>query len=158
MAVLVAESLPIDQHYVQNPDDLFNRNIDELMLDLDSKVVLEAHLQCAAYEMPITKEDSAYFGPGMCALCDIRLLKDKEGWQAIFFHSAEEPANLYIRYHPNPKFLPFPSKHVSIRGIQEEMYTIVDVTHVGQSGRGPKVLEEIEVSRVIFEAFEGAVV
>lgn len=58
------------------------------------------------------------------------------------------------RYHTNPKFLLYPSKHVSIRGIQEDMYTIVDVTNTAQ----PKILEEIEVSRLMFDAFEGAVV
>ena len=43
---------------------------------------------------------------------------------------------------------------MSIRGIQEDLYTIVDATNAAQ----PKILEEIEVSRVMFEAFEGAVV
>lgn len=58
-----------------------------------------------------------------------------------------------FRYHPSAKFLPYPSSHISIRGIQEETYAVVDVTN-----REPKLLEEIEVSRAMFEAFEGAVV
>lgn len=53
--------------------------------------------------------------------------------------------------------MPFPSKHVSIRGIQEETYTVVDITNV-KSGGDVKLLEEIEVARAMFEAFEGAVV
>ena len=58
------------------------------------------------------------------------------------------------RYHPNPKFLPFPSQHVSIRGIQEETYCVIDVTRMDR----PKLLEEIEFHRALFETYEGAVV
>lgn len=58
------------------------------------------------------------------------------------------------RYHTNPKYLPFPSQHVFIRGIREETYTVVDITQAGH----PKLLEEIEVSRALFETYEGAVV
>lgn len=61
------------------------------------------------------------------------------------------------RYHTNPKFLPYPSKHVSIRGIKEQTYSIIDVTDVGKGGNA-RVMEEIELSRAMFEAFEGAVV
>lgn len=80
MAVLVTDSLPLDQHYAQNPDELFDKNTDDLFIDLDSKVVLEAHLQCAAYEMPLTDEDSVYFGSYLHELCETRLVKDADGW------------------------------------------------------------------------------
>ncbi|EJD05721.1 DEAD/H helicase [Fomitiporia mediterranea MF3/22] len=139
LAVLVADSLPLDQYYVQNPNDLFDSNVDDLLIDLDSKVIIEAHLHCAAFEMPLTEEDSAYFGPRLDKICQASLTRDKDGW-----------------YHPNPKFLPYPSKHVSIRGIQEDIYTVIDTTDVSQGGSA-KLLEEIEVSRAMFEAFEGAV-
>jgi len=45
---------------------------------------------------------------------------------------------------------------VSIRGVKELKYAIVDVTRVSRGGVA-EVLEEIEDSRVLFEAFEGAV-
>lgn len=83
LAVLVADSLPLDQHYVQNPNELFDKSIDDILVDLDSKVLLEAHLQCAAYEMPLTVEDEMYFGPQFHELCESRLVKDNEGWQVI---------------------------------------------------------------------------
>jgi DEAD/DEAH box helicase domain-containing protein len=47
-------------------------------------------------------------------------------------------------------------KHVSIRGIKELKYAIIDVTRASRGGAA-EVLEEIEDSRVLFEAFEGAV-
>lgn len=52
----------------------------ELVIDLDSKVILEAHLQCAAHEMPLMDDDEVYFGPSMKEICKNRLVRDKEGW------------------------------------------------------------------------------
>jgi DEAD/DEAH box helicase domain-containing protein len=38
-----------------HPDELFERPMGELIVDIENKVVLEAHLQCAAHEMPLCK-------------------------------------------------------------------------------------------------------
>jgi DEAD/DEAH box helicase domain-containing protein len=54
--------------------------VDELDVDWESKVILEAHLQCAANEMPLRDEDEMYFGAGMKEICASKLIKDKEGW------------------------------------------------------------------------------
>ncbi|KAG9318135.1 DEAD H helicase [Chiua virens] len=135
LAVLVADNQHIDQHYVQHPNDLFDKPMKDLMVDLDSKVILEAHLQCAAHEMPLCKGDDMYFGPMLGELCDTKLSRDKDGW-----------------YHPHPKFLPYPAKYVSIRGAEEEKYILVDITK-----DAPKILEEVEFSRALFEVYEGGV-
>jgi DEAD/DEAH box helicase domain-containing protein len=58
------------------------------------------------------------------------------------------------RYHTNPKFLPFPSKYISIRGAEEDKYAVVDVTPLKRPGGQAKILEEIEFSRAIFEVCE----
>ncbi|KAF8184950.1 P-loop containing nucleoside triphosphate hydrolase protein [Mycena galopus ATCC 62051] len=136
LALYVAEGLPVDQYYVQNPQKLFDGQVDDLVVDLDNKILLEGHLQCAAQEMPICRADNSFFGPLMQELCETCLRADKDGW-----------------YHTHPKFLPFPSKHVHIRGIQEDVYTVVDVTRLNQ----PHLLEELELSRAIFETYEGGV-
>ncbi|KAG8678188.1 hypothetical protein FRC09_020046, partial [Ceratobasidium sp. 395] len=60
-------------------------------------------------------------------------------------------------FHTNPKFLPHPSKYISIRGIQEDKYAVVDVTLSNQSEGQAKVLEELELSRAIYELYEGGV-
>ncbi|TRM57588.1 P-loop containing nucleoside triphosphate hydrolase protein [Schizophyllum amplum] len=137
LAVLVGYGDPLDQHYMEHPEELFDGKIDDLTIELESKVILEAHLQCAAHEMPISDQDDIYFGPHMREICERRLSKDDDGW-----------------YHAHPKFLPYPSQHVSIRGMQEEKYLVVDVT----KSQAPKVLEELEISRALFEIYEGAVV
>ena len=80
LAVLVSDDLPIDRHYVSCPDELYSRSIDDLIVDVESKVIVEAHLQCAAHEMPLSKEDAVYFGASLGELCDSKLRKDQDGW------------------------------------------------------------------------------
>ena len=41
LVVLVAESFAVDQYYANHPEELFDGKLDELMVDVDSKVVLE---------------------------------------------------------------------------------------------------------------------
>jgi hypothetical protein len=47
---------------------------------------------------------------------------------------------------------------VSLRGAEEDKYCAIDVTRMGQDGGLAHILEEVEVSRAIFELYEGAVV
>lgn len=54
--------------------------VPDLLVDLHSDVILEGHLQCAAFEMPLHPDDSVYFGPSLKRICDARLVKDKDGW------------------------------------------------------------------------------
>ncbi|CAE7103621.1 unnamed protein product [Rhizoctonia solani] len=141
LTILVADSRPIDQHFVNHPDELFSDNVGELLIDLDNKVMLESHLQCAAHEMPIHSiHDQPYFGSSLPDICQSSLRRDVDGW-----------------YHANPKFLPFPSKYISIRGIQEEKYAVIETTSLEHAGGQARILEEIEISRAIFELYEGGV-
>ena len=66
----------------------------------------------------------------------------------------DTPTDGRSRYHTHPKFLPYPAQFISIRGMQEEKYLAVDVTKPD----APRTLEEIEISRALFEIYEGAVV
>jgi DEAD/DEAH box helicase domain-containing protein len=53
LAVLVGSDYPMDMHYMNYPNELFDKPMNELVIDTDSKIILEAHLQCAAQEMPL---------------------------------------------------------------------------------------------------------
>ncbi|KAJ8078462.1 ATP-dependent 3'-5' DNA helicase [Marasmius tenuissimus] len=135
LVIFVAQALPVDRYYVENPGDLFDGQTDDLVIDLHSEEILESHLQCAAHEMPISLEDAPYFGPLMKGICETKLVKDKDNW-----------------YHTNPKFLPSPSQLIAIRGAREVRYVLVDITRSDK-----KILEEIEISRALFEVYEGGV-
>ncbi|KAF4608901.1 hypothetical protein EYR40_001254 [Pleurotus pulmonarius] len=80
LAVLVPDMFPVDQHFLNHPGDLWDGPISDILVDLQSEVILEG-------------------------------------------------------------------------GVQEEKYAVVDVT----KDTYPVIIEEIEVSRALFEIYEGGV-
>jgi len=46
---------------------------------------------------------------------------------------------------------------VNLRGVEEEKYVLVDITEFEPGGTA-KLVEEIEISRALFEVYEGGVV
>ncbi|KAI1322235.1 hypothetical protein F5Y16DRAFT_386951 [Xylariaceae sp. FL0255] len=136
LSILVGDCFPSDQHYMQNPDELFTKPNCELQVDLDNMLVLEGHMQCAAYEMPIRPvEDAVYFTPNLAKLAEERLVRDELGY-----------------YHCHDRFRPTPSKFVAIRDTEEDHFAIVDISH----GKNV-VLEELEASRAFFTLYDGAI-
>src|ERR1700690_2642018 len=67
-AVLVASSAPLDQFIVQHPEYFFGRSPEHAYVQPDNLEILVNHLKCAAFELPISPEES--FGdvdlPGLC--------------------------------------------------------------------------------------------
>jgi len=118
---------------MNHPDELFSKPNLEAQIDLENPLVLEGHLQCAAYEMPLQPNDDQYFGNQMIDIAEQRMVKDDGGY-----------------YHCHPRFHPHPWKHVSIRDIEDDTYVIVDVTNQKNI-----VLEELEASRTLFTVYEG---
>lgn len=53
--------------------------------------------------------------------------------------------------------MPYPASGLSIRGADEEKYTVIDVSATEFGVRG-LILEETEISRALFELYEGAIV
>ncbi|KAF2676446.1 P-loop containing nucleoside triphosphate hydrolase protein [Lentithecium fluviatile CBS 122367] len=136
LSVLVGDCFPTDQFYMSNPDEIFTKPNSELQVDLENLLVLEGHIQCAAYEMPINAEaDQVYFGPLLTKIATERMRKDKDGF-----------------YHCNERFLPQPSRHVAIRDTEDTHFAIIDITN----GKNT-VLEELEASRAFFTIYEGGI-
>lgn len=158
LAVLICDPWPLDQHYAAKPDLIFSSPFNELALDLSNPIVLEAHLQCAADEVPIHVEtDEAYFGPLLSQICKERLVEDDEGF-----------------FHCHPRYKPSPAKLAPIRNTEDEsvgvvspkcsapstdsrlarcsQYSVIDISR----GRY-EIIEEIELSRAIFTVYEGAI-
>ena len=136
LSVLVGDCFATDQYYMDNPDEIFTKPNCELQVDLHNMLVLEGHIQCAAFEMPIRPdEDKAYFGKQLPEIAEERMVKDPLGF-----------------YHCNERFRPHPSKCVAIRDTEDGHFAVVDITH----GRNV-VLEEVEPSRAFFTIYEGGV-
>jgi DEAD/DEAH box helicase domain-containing protein len=134
LTVLIADPYPIDQHFMNHPDELFTRPNLEAQVDIDNPLILEGHLQCAAFEMPLQPVDEQYFGSQMLDIAEQKMVKDSEGY-----------------YHCHPRFNPHPSRHVSIRNIEDGQFVIIDTTQQRNI-----VLEELEPSRAMFTVYEGS--
>ncbi|PYI35736.1 putative ATP-dependent RNA helicase [Aspergillus indologenus CBS 114.80] len=136
LSVLVGDRYPTDQHYMRNPEELFTKPNCELQVDLANELVLEGHIQCAAFEMPIRPdEDSTYFGPQLAEFAATRLTRDALGY-----------------YHCHERFRPQPSRTVSIRDTEDQHFAIIDTTNSRNV-----VLEEVEASRAFFTIYEGGI-
>lgn len=136
LSILVGDCFATDQYYMDNPDEIFTKPNCELQVDLQNMLVLEGHIQCAAFEMPVRPlEDKLYFGKQLPEIAEERLVKDPLGF-----------------YHCNDRFRPHPSKCVAIRDTEEGHFAVVDVT----DGRNI-VLEEVEPSRAFFTIYEGGI-
>ncbi|KAI8087955.1 P-loop containing nucleoside triphosphate hydrolase protein [Gilbertella persicaria] len=138
LSLVICDQHPFDQYYAKHPRDLFTKKPDTLMLDLENVMLLESHVQCAAEEAPIHAiHDQFYFGSQLPLLC-----------QSYLTPIGDE------RYRPDPRFRPYPSQFVSIRGTvhEEDLFFVVDMTNHRRS-----LLEQIELRRVAFELYEGAI-
>jgi DEAD/DEAH box helicase domain-containing protein len=136
LSVLVGDRYPTDQYYMRNPEELFTKPNCELQVDLHNELILEGHVQCAAYEMPIRPdEDSIYFGQQLPEFASTRLTRDALGF-----------------YHCHERFRPQPSRCVSIRDTEDHHFAVIDTTNSRNT-----VLEEVEASRAFFTIYEGGI-
>ena len=109
LSVLIGDCFPTDQYFMQNPDEIFTKPNCELQVDLTNMLVLEGHIQCAAYELPINPdEDQKYFGKQLPSICAERLRQDD---QLSFYHTAD-------------RFLQHPSRTVAIRDTEDSHFAI----------------------------------
>ncbi len=61
MIILLAKPDALDQYFMRHPDDLFNRSYEAAILDPNNPYVVEAHLPCAADEVPVTLTDVLFW-------------------------------------------------------------------------------------------------
>ncbi|KAL4986327.1 hypothetical protein BDW68DRAFT_188919 [Aspergillus falconensis] len=136
LSILIGEHYPTDQFYMRNPEELFSKPNCELQVDLTNELVLEGHVQCAAYELPIkSDDDQVYFGPQLSELASTRLVRDAMGF-----------------YHCHERFKPQPSRCVPIRDTEDQHFAVIDTTNAQNV-----VLEEVEASRAFFTLYEGGI-
>lgn len=136
LSVLIGDCFATDQYFMENPDEIFTKPNCELQVDLHNMLVLEGHLQCAAFEMPVrVDEDQPYFGKQLPEIAEERMTRDPLGF-----------------YHCNERFRPSPSRCVAIRDTEDGHFAVIDTTN----GRNV-VLEEVEPSRAFFTIYEGGI-
>ncbi len=169
LTIIVGSDDPVDQFYMTHPTELINKNAtgeENLVIDFRNRLILEGHIQCAAFEYPFnlkgdinwfidTKqydeegEDESNYGDKLkLEIQEIlfnQLIIDKEATKLC--GSVNDP---YYTCHN--RYLPWPSSHLNIRNIQEDEFAVVDVTNGGDI-----VIETIETSRTSFTLYEGGI-
>jgi DEAD/DEAH box helicase domain-containing protein len=111
LSIFVAYNDPVDQYLVRHPEYLLGASPEAAVVDPGNPYILASHLGCAAYELPLTREDEGLFGalhaPVADALLAERRLAEIDGRR--YWSSTD-----------------FPAKGVNLRTISDDTYTIVD--------------------------------
>ncbi len=123
LAMLIANSEPLNQYIVSNPEYFFGRTPERALADPDNLIILTNHVRCAAFELPFDRQE--------------RFGKAEVGEVLQFL---EEEDVLYLsggRYHWMEDT--YPAEEISLRSATRENVVIVDIT-----GSSPQVIGEVD--------------
>lgn len=70
LAVLIARPDPLDAYLCGHPELIFDHPVERTVLHPDNPHVLAPHVAAAAQELPVTLDDTRYFGDGLPGLLD----------------------------------------------------------------------------------------
>jgi DEAD/DEAH box helicase domain-containing protein len=117
LIIMVANSTPIDQFLVQQPEYFFEATPEHARINPDNLIILVDHLKCAAYELPFKQGD----------LFDGVEIED-------VLHFLTEEAVLH--YQQNKWFWmndSFPAHNISLRSAAQENVIIIDQTDIANA-------------------------
>lgn len=135
LMVMIGHEDALDQHFMRNPDDFFNRNVESVTLNPDNKYIAGQHLLCTAAELPIRRNDP------ICSVPDIFKTLDMLTMKGQLLQSAD--GNTWFSARK------FPQKEVNLRG-SGSRYTI-------RNKAENTILGEIDGIRALKECHEGAI-
>lgn len=136
LVIMVAGTNALDQYYMRNPVDFFARSSENAVLNPKNPYILAGHLLCAAKEIPLRGSDEKYFGSGYSRVVE---LLEAEGLLA----------GNDLKYSTDP----FPYKHVSLRGIDNNTYSLLAF----EGERSFPIEKDIEETLAFRECHPGAV-
>jgi DEAD/DEAH box helicase domain-containing protein len=61
VAILVAQSNPLDQYFMHHPDQFFGRSHEHAIVDTKNPYIISGHILCAAAELPLQEDTDALF-------------------------------------------------------------------------------------------------
>ena len=71
LSVVLAFDSPLDQYFMQHPNQLFCRPVEHALVDANNANLLQDHLTCGAQELPIDgAKDKEFFGEGLSSAVD----------------------------------------------------------------------------------------
>jgi len=137
LAVYIAGEDALDQFFCRHPDEFLERPVEAAILDHESPQIFLAHLLCAAFEGPLSRDDAEVLGPR---------------WEAYAKMLAGAGR---LRRRGNGAYVPrdpgeYPAAAVSLRSASPDSFAIVDTS----SG---ELLGTTEAARAFSTVHAGAV-
>ena len=136
LVILIAQRDALDQYFMNHPEDFFQRPFEAAVVDPNNVEVLDAHLPCAAAEIPLGENDDLY-GDGGVLAARTPILEDS----GALLRSAEGDVWYAARQRPH--------RFVDIRSVGEG-YVIFDESSKRVVGKNDGV-------RVFKECHQGAI-
>ncbi|HUH06877.1 MAG TPA: DEAD/DEAH box helicase [Egibacteraceae bacterium] len=65
IVVFVADDDPLDHYLLANPEQLWGRPPEAAVIDVTNPYILGPHLRCAAWELPLSREETAFGDPAL---------------------------------------------------------------------------------------------
>lgn len=135
LVVLIGHEDALDQHFMRNPDDFFERDVEPVVLNPQNPAIMKAHLVCMAAEAPLAIDDSSF------DINDYISWLDKLTAEGHLLQSAS--GNIWFAARK------YPQRQINLRG-GGTVYSIL-------IGSGRKLLGEIDGFRALKECHQGAI-
>jgi DEAD/DEAH box helicase domain-containing protein len=135
LVILVTIDTPINQYIVQHPEFLFQRPIEQAVVDADNPFVVLGHLACSAAELPLAPGEEALFGyAGGLAVDVLTEHGDLTRVGSELYHGAATP----------------PAPGLRLRGYGDESTVVVDVD-------GERIIDRLDKFRALRLFYPGAI-
>ena len=135
LAMYVAGEDALDQFFCRHPDEFLERPVEQAILDHESEEIFLAHLVAAAYELPLTPEDAAVFGPRW----------EEHAQRLVKQGRLRERGGRYL-----PRGEGYPAARIALRSASPDSVAIVEA-------EGGEVIGNVEASRAHSAVHPGAV-
>ncbi len=122
VAVLVANSTPLNQFIARNPDYFFGAPVEQGRINPENLQILVNHVKCAAFELPFVGDER--FGKENL----LEILKYLEE-EKLLHHAGE-------RWHWTSES--YPADAISLRSVSSDNFVVQDVT------REPRIIAEVD--------------
>jgi len=136
MVILIAKPDALDQYFMKHPENFFGRSYEAAVLDPHNPFVIQAHLPCAADEMPLSLDDEQFWPNDLAHHLD-KLEKAGD------LHRTAEGKPVWFSTKRKPQL------HVNIRSAGQS-YTIIDAA----TGKPIGTVDEV---RAFKECHPGAI-
>jgi DEAD/DEAH box helicase domain-containing protein len=135
VAILVANSSPLNQYIVNNPDYFFGGSPEHGLINPDNLSILLSHIKCAAFELPF--RDGESFGAE-----NLREILEFLEEEKFLHHSAG-------RWHWTSES--YPADAVSLRSVSSDNFVVVDET------TSSRVIAEVDYASAFSTLHEKAI-